>query len=78
MKLESVVYAISGVFFGLIVGWIVGSQQTSLSTRARVAQAESAPEQAAPAGASEPNTPPPAILDETKVQALQSVAEHDP
>ena len=27
MKLESVVYAVAGVFFGLITGWIIGSQQ---------------------------------------------------
>ncbi len=33
MKLESVVYAIAGVFFGLIAGWIIGSQQAAMSPR---------------------------------------------
>jgi hypothetical protein len=28
MKRESIVFLISGTFFGLIVGWILGSQQT--------------------------------------------------
>ena len=38
MKLESVVYAIAGVFFGLIAGWIIGSQQASMAPRASVAR----------------------------------------
>ena len=78
MKLESVVYALSGVFFGLIVGWIIGGQQAQLAPRARaVPQVESAPPQAAPAVA-DLNTPAPAILDQTKVQALEAVAQRDP
>jgi tetratricopeptide (TPR) repeat protein len=79
MKLESIVYAVSGVFFGLIVGWILGSQQAQLVPRPRAAQAESAPQPSPPAQAApESNTPAPAILDETKVQALESVAQRDP
>ncbi len=78
MKLESVVYAISGALFGLIAGWIIGSQQASLAPRARVAQTtESAPQQAAPSSTA-PNAPAPAILDETKVQALRTVVDRDP
>jgi tetratricopeptide (TPR) repeat protein len=78
MKLESVVYALSGVFFGLIVGWIIGGQQAQLAPRARaVPQVESAPPQAAPAAA-DLNTPASAILDQTKVQALEAVAQRDP
>jgi tetratricopeptide (TPR) repeat protein len=77
MKLESVIYAISGVFFGLIVGWLIGSQQAQLAPRPRaVQQVESAPQQAPPA--SDSGTPARAILDETKVQALESVAARDP
>jgi tetratricopeptide (TPR) repeat protein len=77
MKLESVIYAISGVFFGLIVGWLIGSQQAQLAPRPRAAQqAEAAPQQAPPA--SDSGTPARAILDETKVQALESVAARDP
>jgi tetratricopeptide (TPR) repeat protein len=79
MKLESVVYAVSGVLFGLIVGWIIGSQQAQLSSRPRAPQqAEAAPAQSAPAPASDPATPAPAVLDETKARALENVAEKDP
>jgi tetratricopeptide (TPR) repeat protein len=76
MKLESVIYAISGVCFGLIVGWLIGSQEAQLAPRQRAAPAESAPQQASPAPDSA--TPAPAILDETKAQALESVAVRDP
>src|SRR2546427_488035 len=76
MKLESVVYAVSGVFFGLIVGWIIGSQLAQTAPRPRTTQSEPAPQAAAPAP--ETHTPAPAILDETKVQALQAVVARDP
>jgi tetratricopeptide (TPR) repeat protein len=76
MKLESVIYAISGVFFGLIVGWMIGSQQAQLAPRPAATQAQSAPQQASTA--SESSTPAPAMLDETKARALESVAERDP
>lgn len=76
MKLESVVYAVSGVFFGLIAGWIIGSQQAGRSPGARVPQAESAPApQADPSAA---GAPAPAILDETKVAALRNIVDRDP
>jgi cytochrome c-type biogenesis protein CcmH/NrfG len=78
MKLESVVYAVSGVFFGLIVGWIIGSQQARQAPRSIAPQAESAPAQPAAAQASPSSAPAPAILDETKVAALRNVAEKDP
>jgi tetratricopeptide (TPR) repeat protein len=78
VKLESVVYAIAGVFFGLIVGWIIGSQQTAMTPRASVqAPVESAPPPAAQSSGP-PGAPAPAVLDQTKVQALQTVAEKDP
>jgi cytochrome c-type biogenesis protein CcmH/NrfG len=77
MKLESVVYAIAGTFFGLIAGWIIGSQQASMSPRPNdVPAAETAP--SAPPTGSVPGTPPPAALDESQVQALRAVAEKDP
>ena len=79
MKLESVVYAVSGVLFGLIVGWIIGSEQAQLGPRPAAAhQAAAAQQQAAAAPAPEAAAPAPAVLDETKVQALQTVANKDP
>ena len=69
------IYAIAGIFFGLIAGWIIGSQQAAMSPRANVAPvAETAPSASSSAV---PGTPPPAILDESKVQALRSVVERD-
>jgi tetratricopeptide (TPR) repeat protein len=77
MKLESVIFAISGIFFGLIAGWIIGSQQASLSPRSAAPAAQTAP-QSAPASSAPPGTPAPAILDEAKVQALRNVVDRDP
>src|SRR4051812_16033924 len=78
MKLESVVYAVSGVLFGLIVGWIIGSEQAQLLPRPRAPQQEAAAQQPAPAAAPESPAPARAVLDETKVRALETVAEKDP
>ena len=76
MKLESVIYAIAGVFFGLLAGWIIGTQQASMGPRPAAApMAQSAP---APASDPAPGTPAPAILDEGQVQALRNVVERDP
>ena len=77
MKLESVVYAIAGVFFGLIAGWIIGSQQTSMSPRAAMPVSQAPPQQPPPSG-SAAGTPAPAILDEAQVQALRNVVDKDP
>src|SRR5688572_10907952 len=79
MKLESVIYAIAGVFFGLITGWIIGSQQALMVPRANMPVAASAPPVPTPApSGSVPGTPAPAILDESQVQALRNVVDRDP
>lgn len=80
MKLESVIYAIAGVFFGLIAGWIIGTQQAQLGTvssRVEGPAAQTAPQSAASSGGA-PGTPAPAMLDETQVQALRTVIDRDP
>ena len=76
MKVESVIYAIAGIFFGLIAGWIIGSQQASMAPRASGPVAESAPPPASSDAV--PGTPAPAILDEAQVQALRNVVDRDP
>jgi cytochrome c-type biogenesis protein CcmH/NrfG len=72
LKAESFVFAIAGTFFGIIVGWILGSQQ---ATSGRVATAPVA--QQAPAASTANNAAPPQ-LDQERVQALKAVAEQNP
>jgi cytochrome c-type biogenesis protein CcmH/NrfG len=71
MKAESFVFAIAGTFFGLIVGWILGSQQAVGSRVATAPATQQAP-------ASTANTQAPPVLDESRVQALKSVADQNP
>jgi tetratricopeptide (TPR) repeat protein len=78
MKLESIVFAIAGVFFGLIAGWIIGSQQAALSPRPNAGNVAGTASPAPAPSASPPGTPAPAILDEARVQALRNVVERDP
>ena len=72
MKSESIAYGIAGVAFGLIAGWIIGTQQAVPRTAA------APPQTAAAAPAQKAQSPRAAILDEAKVTALKSVAERQP
>jgi tetratricopeptide (TPR) repeat protein len=69
MKSESIAFGIAGIAFGLIAGWIIGTQQAPSRQPAAQATTASAPAQA--------NTRA-AVLDEAKVTALKSVAEREP
>jgi len=74
MRADSIVFAVAGVLFGVIVGWVLGSQQArgTVPVAAPVAQTQAAGGQAAPQGSQ-------AIpLDQDRVRALQSVAEQNP
>ena len=69
MKSDAIAFGIAGIAFGLVAGWIIGTQQ------ATVRPAPPAPAAAAaPTGGSEQRA---AILDPAKVDALRSVAERD-
>lgn len=72
MKSDAIAYGIAGVFFGLIAGWIIGSQQAVVRPAPVQQAAESA---AAPAGSTQTRA---AMLDETQVNALRSVADREP
>src|SRR5262245_23921813 len=71
MKAEAIVFGVAGMFFGLIAGWVIGSQQASVRAPAPVAQ--SAPPSSTGAG----QTTRAAVLDETRANALKSVAERE-
>lgn len=70
--------AVAGAFFGLIVGWVVGSQQAG-PTRFATAPAAVA-EQAQPAQgqASMPAAQAPRPFDQAEAQRLQAAAEKNP
>jgi Tfp pilus assembly protein PilF len=77
MKPESIVFAVAGAFFGLIVGWVLGSQQAApahLAAPAAVAQVA----QAAPSQEPTPAAQAPRPLDEAQAKALAAAAEKNP
>jgi cytochrome c-type biogenesis protein CcmH/NrfG len=71
MKLESIVFGVTGTLFGFLLGWVLGTQQgtgpRAVSTAAPVAQA-------APAGVAPATRP---VIDETHARNLQTIAERD-
>ena len=77
MRSESIVFAIAGMCFGIILGWVIGTQQATKRTAA-VVQTQSAagePQQ----GANQPSgTRQPPALDEAKVQGLMTIIKSDP
>ena len=73
MKSESIVFAIAGMCFGVILGWVLATQQAvPAAVAAPAQQAAAAPAQAA-GGARQP-----AALDEARVQALMTIITSDP
>ncbi len=73
MKAESIIFAIAGSLFGLIVGWILGSQQAMGPNRA-AAPAAQPPAATAPAATTAKAAP----LDQARVQSLTTAAENNP
>jgi tetratricopeptide (TPR) repeat protein len=72
MKSDAVAFGIAGILFGLIAGWIIGSQQGVAPRPAAPAVAASAPQSGSGSGTSRA-----AVLDETQVNALKAVAERE-
>jgi tetratricopeptide (TPR) repeat protein len=66
MKSDSVAFGVAGILFGLIAGWVIGSQQAALRPQAEAVQAVQ------PTGSTA------AILDQAQVNAFTSVAEREP
>ena len=70
MRTDSIFFAIAGMLFGIILGWVIGAQQAPAGPAAAPVASAAAP--AAQAAA----TPPP--LDEARVQSLMTVIKNDP
>ena len=64
------IFGIAGVFFGVLVGWIIGSQQTVPIRQTPAASSEAQSPQA------QSRTAPP--LDESRAAALKSTADNNP
>ena len=75
MSKDSLIVGITGVFFGLLVGWIIGSQQGGGRAATPAAPQAAA---AAPAPASGGGQQAPAVLDEARASALKSTAQQNP
>ena len=61
---------VAGVFFGVLVGWIIGSQQAGGPARVPAAQPATAQ------SGNNPQAPPP--LDESRASALKTTAQQNP
>ena len=72
MKAESIVFAIAGMCFGTILGWVLASQQ--IGARATIA-AVTETASPAPAANGSRQAPP---LDEARVQGLMTILKSDP
>ena len=72
MRADAIVFGIAGSLFGLIIGWVLGSQQAARSGPVAAPIAQSAP--AAQANAQ----PQPVPLDPARVTALQDAAAKNP
>ena len=75
MKIESILFAIGGMLFGVIVGWIIGAQQQPGRASAPV---EASREAQPAAGGGQQQQQQAAVLDEGRVQALQTIVNSDP
>jgi tetratricopeptide (TPR) repeat protein len=79
MKSDAIAFGIAGVLFGLIAGWVIGSQQAIVSPGSLTTGPPVAQQQAPAAGqANGGGTTRAAILDEAQVNALKSVASREP
>ena len=74
MRKDSLAFALSGTLFGLIVGWIIGTQQAATSLRPAAPAAPAAQ----PANAAEPRATAPVALDEARVKELTTAATARP
>ncbi len=71
MRSESIVFAVAGMCFGVILGWVIGVQQAGVPPGAALTAAAPTGE-----GTDAARQAPP--LDEARVQSLMTVIKNDP
>jgi tetratricopeptide (TPR) repeat protein len=76
MKSESIVFGVAGMFFGLIAGWLIGSQQASPRSAPPAAQQAAAPQGGGSGSAGAAQAQP--RLDEAEARRLADIARKDP
>jgi len=74
MRPDSIAFAISGMLFGVIVGWILGTQQAPASALGAALPAAAT----APAAPGAEGRPPAPALDEARVRELTTAAASEP
>ena len=77
MRPDSIAFAISGMLFGVIVGWILGTQQAPASALRAAASAAPAAS-SAPAAPGAEGRPPAPALDDARVKELTTAAASEP
>jgi tetratricopeptide (TPR) repeat protein len=73
MRADAIVFGIAGALFGLIVGWVLGSQQTAAGARVAAPVAQAAPAQP---GSAPPQAAPP--VDPARIKGLEEAAAQNP
>jgi len=69
---DALVVGIAGVFFGVLVGWIIGSQQAAPRATAPAASAQPG------AASSSGGAPAPPPLDEARASSMKTIAQQNP
>jgi cytochrome c-type biogenesis protein CcmH/NrfG len=72
MRKETILFGVAGIFFGVLVGWIIGAQQAT--SVAPAAAPQSAPAQSS-GGSAQQSAPP---FDESRAAQLKSAADRNP
>lgn len=76
MKPESIVLGVAGIFFGILVGWVIGSQQAGpsrVATPVAAVQTTGQPPATAPASGTTARP-----INEGQVQSLETTARQNP
>ena len=78
MKLDSVVYTVAGMAFGVILGWVIGSQQLGRTGAAPAAQPPVAQSAPATGGGNPAGGRAAPVLDQARVDQLNATIQGNP